>query len=298
MKKIRLIFFLFLMGGVIATSLILIKEQVQPQFSRSLAPLFQELGKPIKTLDRAISQILPIDQIDEKMLGEEIKCKFEQISKSKTPDEENTLRYLNSLIEFLSSETKKSFEYKVFLVDGPPNAFAMPGGVLCVTKDLIKILENEAELVAILSHEIGHVERGHLFDAARGEMLRRKIIKSSVVSYATDVIQMLIGLSFNKTQEDEADEYGFRMLLKKGYDPIAMSTSLEKFIQGHPHALSKAANPFDDFFSSHPYTELRIDKFRARAQLWNKTYSNEKRILGKKKFMNRITTFKQNDFYE
>lgn len=298
MKRVRIIFFLFLIGGVIGITAILIKEKRQPQCSPSLAVLFQELGRPIKTLDRAISRMLPIDEIDEKMLGEEIKYRLEKILKPITPDEESIVIYLNSLIEFLSRETQRSFEYKVFLVDGPPNAFAMPGGVLCVTKDLMNILENEAELAAILSHEIGHVERGHLFDAVRGEMLRRKIKMSVVFSYASDVIGMIIGLSFSKTQEDEADEYGFRMLIKKGYDPIAMSTVFEKLIQSHPHKLRKLIDPLDDFFSTHPYTQVRFDKFRARAELWKKTYPDERQYLGKKKFRDRITTFEVDDFYE
>ena len=288
MKKLRAIFFLFLICGVVSVSLILIKEKPQPPFSRSLAPLFQELGKPVKSVDRAISRLFPIDEIDEKILGNEIKLRFANTSKPKTPGEEATVRYLNSLIASLSDEARRSFEYQVFLVDGPPNAFAMPGGAICVTKDLMDILENEAELAAILGHEIGHVERGHLFDAARGEMLRRKIRKTSVGTYASDVIHMIVGLSFRKTQEDEADEYGFRILLKKGYDPIAMSTSFEKLIQG-PIQNQGPTNSIEDFFISHPYTELRIEKFRSRAKLWKQNYPNEKRSLGKKNFEDRMT---------
>lgn len=290
MKGFRVIFFLLLLCGVVGVSLILIKEKPQPPFSRSLAPLFQELGKPVKSVDRAISRMFPIDEVDEKMLGNEIKLRFADTSKPRTADEEATVRYLNSLITSLSDETRRSFEYQVFLVDGPPDAFAMPGGALCVTKGLMGILENEAELVAILSHEIGHIERGHLFDAARGKMLRRKIRKTSVVTYASDVIHMIVGLSFSKTQEDEADEYGFRMLLKKGYDPIAMSTSFEKLILGSVQKQGPT-NPFEDFFTSHPYTELRIEKFRSRAKLWQQNYPNEKRYLGKKNFEDRMTVF-------
>ncbi|MEM1283228.1 MAG: M48 family metallopeptidase [Chlamydiota bacterium] len=290
MKAFRIIFFLTLVCGVAAVSLIFIKEKPQPPFSRSLAPFFQELGKPLKSADRVVSRMFPIDEIDEKTLGNEIKLRLAESSKPKTPEEEATVRYLNSLITFLSNERRRSFEYQVFLVDGPPNAFAMPGGALCVTNGLMGVLDNEAELVAILGHEIAHVERGHLFDAARGEMLRRKISETSVVTYASDVIHMIVGLSFSKTQEDEADEYGFRMLLKKGYDPFAMSTSFEKLIQGTVQKQG-ATNPFEDFFTSHPYTELRIEKFRSRAKLWKQNYPNEKRYLGKKNFEDRVTVF-------
>lgn len=294
MKVFRIIFFLLLICGVVGVSLILIKEKPQPPFSRSLAPLFQELGKSVKSVDRAVSRIFPIEEIDEKILGDEIKSRFADTSKPTTAGEETAVRYLNSLISSLSSETHRSFEYQVFLVDGPPNAFATPGGALCVTKGLMDILENEAELVAILAHEVGHVERGHLFDAARGEMLRRKIRNTSIAAYASDVIHMIVGLSFSKTQEDEADEYGFRMLLKMGYDPIAMSTSFEKLILGSVQTQG-STNPFEDFLSSHPYTEHRIEKFRSRAKLWKQNYPNENRYLGKKNFKDRVTVFESRE---
>jgi beta-barrel assembly-enhancing protease len=95
-------------------------------------------------------------------------------------------------------------------------------------------------------------------------------------------------LSFSKTQEDEADEYGFRMLLKKGYDPIAMSTSLEKLILGLIHKQGPT-NLFEDFFGTHPYAELRIEKFRSRARLWKQNHPNEKRYLGKRNLLNQMT---------
>jgi beta-barrel assembly-enhancing protease len=298
MKMFRIFIFLLLIGGAIGVSLVLINEQVQPPFSRSLSPLFQELGKPIKSIDRAISQILPVGDIDEKMLGDEIKLRFSQTSKPTTPDEEITVRYLNSLINSLSNESSKPFNYTVFLVDGSPNAFAMPGGALCVTKGLMDVLTNEAELVAILSHEIGHVERGHLFDAARGEMLRRKIKKASTITYASDVIHSIISLNFSKTQENEADEYGFRLLLKKGYDPIAMSTSFQKLMIEHTENIQGPTNPFNDFFATHPYTELRIEKFRSQAKLWKEHHPSEVRHLGENNFKNRITFFETSNAKE
>ncbi|NGX43254.1 MAG: Metalloprotease LoiP [Chlamydiae bacterium] len=290
MKVLRAIFFLLLICGVVGVSLILIREKSQPPFSRSFAPLFQELGKPVKSFDRVISRMFPINDIDEKVLGDQIKLTFARLFEPNTSDETATVRYLNSLISSLTDESSKPFDYRVYLVNGSPNAFAYPGGIICVTKELINILESEAELVAVLSHEIGHIERGHLFDAARGEMLRRKIHEGTVITYADDVIHMIASLTFSKAQEDEADEYGFRMLLKKVYDPIAMSTSFEKLIQ-KPVSKQEPTNPFEDFFTTHPYTELRIEKFRSRANLWKENFPNENRYIGKKNLVNKQPKF-------
>lgn len=61
--------------------------------------------------------------------------------------------------------------------------------------------------------------------------MRRKLRLVSVEDYASSAIRVLIRLSFSKTQEDEADEYGFRLLVNQGYDPIAMSTAFEKLLK-------------------------------------------------------------------
>lgn len=279
MKRFRLFFFFFLILGVIGVTVILSYEKPKSTFSRSFAPLFQELGKPVKSLDRVITRILPIDEIDEKMLGDEIKLKFKEIIKLKTVDDETLVQYLNSVISSLSEESHRGLEYIVFLVEGPPNAFALPGGVICITNSLLDALENEAELVAILSHEMGHIERGHLLDAAKKEMLRRKIHQSSIFSYASDAVYKIMGLCFSKAQEDEADEYAFRMLVKKGYDPMAMSNALEKLITVESSNKQTVTNIFKDFFTTHLYTKLRVEKFRSRAKLWKENYPNKKKYF-------------------
>lgn len=291
MRRFRALFFLMIIMGVTTLTIIFVKQPVQPPFSRSLATLFQEVGKPVKTVDRAISHILPVGEIDEKMLGDEIKKK---LSNTLTPKEEDdpSIKYLNSLVHSLTDETHKPFEYTVFLVEGSPNAFAMPGGIICITKELMRLLQSEAELVAILGHEIGHIERGHLFDAARGEMLRRKVEGISLAAFAFDSIYKIMDLTFNKSQEDEADEYGFRLLVKKGYDPFAMSTGFEKLAHHSSHNHHEA-NLIDDFFKTHPYTELRFEKFLSRAKLWKANYPDARGYVGKKNLANRITHFEE-----
>lgn len=284
MKKLRAFFFLSIIFALAAVTILLIQQPVQPPLSRSLSNLLQELGKPLKSADRAISCILPIDEIDEKMLGEEMKATLAQIS----IQDEATVQYLNSLMQSFREEIHSPFEYTVFLIENGPNACALPGGVICVTTGLMELLESEAELVAILGHEIGHIERGHLFDAARGEMLRRKIDAGSIASYASAVIHSMMHFAFSKSQEDEADEFGFRLLVKKQYDPFAMSAAFEK-IANHQQFGQQPLGVIDDFFATHPHIALRMEKFSSRAELWKANYPNEKWYSGKKNFANRIS---------
>jgi predicted Zn-dependent protease len=295
MKKFRVLFLALLIFGISGIIFILNHEKAQPPFSHSLSPLYVELGKPVKSIDRVISRIYPINEIDEQSLGDEIRKQFTEKTQSYSSEEKASARYLNSLITSLTEGSSKPFKYTVFLIDGPPNAFAYPGGVIFVTKGLLKMLQNEAELIAILGHEVGHIERGHLFDATRNAMLQRKIHDISLPNYATEVIRMLLNPSFSKTQEDEADEYGFRMLLEKKYDPFAMNSAFEKLIkENEKQGNHQITDPIADFFASHPYIELRKEKFYSRAKMWKIRHPKEKMYRGKQNLANQVTRFEVN----
>lgn len=285
MIRFRGLLSLVLISGVSLLIYVLIQHHAHTAVSRSLSPLLQEAGKPLKSVDRAISHVFPVDAIDEKMLGDEIKSQL-----SIHQNNEETVRYLNSLITTLATNKAKPFDYEVFLITGSPNAFAFPGGAICITNEMMDLLETEAELVSVLGHEIGHIERGHLFDAAREEMLRRKIGEISPAIFASELIHKMAAITFSATQEDEADEYGFRLLIREKYDPLAASVVFEKLAKEH-----QQTSQLLDFFSSHPPTELRIEKFRSRAILWKANHLDARWYVGKSNYSTRSTRYENDD---
>lgn len=272
--KIRLTIFLTLLIGIAVFITHLALRQHRPSLPETLSPFFQQIGKPVQSANRALSKMLPISELDEKMLGDEIRKRYE----NNYPIESPKAKYLNTLMQELTRQSKKGFTYTVFLISGDPNAYALPGGVICVTEELLELMSNEAELVAILGHEIGHIERGHLFHLYQSEMMRRKTKSQTIESYATDLLQIFETLFYNKTQEDEADEYGYKLLLAKGYDPYALASTFRKFLQ----IQSDHADMFADFFSTHPYMTLREAKFYNRAQIWYRKHPEKKVYIGKK----------------
>lgn len=283
MKKAILATLLLCIAALVTIHL---KEQYQPAFERTFSPFFQLLGKPLQTVNRTVTHVFPVSQLDERMLGEEIKAKIP--THFITINSKSEIAYLNRLIQELSANTQSGFDYQVFLISGEPNAMALPGGVICVTDELLNILSSEAELVAILAHEIGHIERGHLFDVCRQEMLKRKMEQISLLTYALDAIGHLGKCCFNKTQEDEADSYAFRMLLDHGYDPFAMSRSFEKLLsyEANPNARTTL---IDDFLATHPYLELRAAKFQALAEKWEAANEDTPCYVGQRNFKERKT---------
>jgi len=122
------------------------------------------------------------------------------------------------------------------------NAFAVPGGYVYVTRQLVSLMNNEAELAGVLGHEVGHVAARH--SAARQQRAQRNSILGAIGSVLSGVLLGNSGLGqlgqqifsaapqaltaqFSRRQETEADTLGIRYLKGAGYDPRAMATVLQ-----------------------------------------------------------------------
>lgn len=115
------------------------------------------------------------------------------------------------------------------------DAFARPGGDIYVTRGLLALADNEAELAAVLAHQIGHVTARHV--ERRANNLLRAQLALAFLGDRLDVgrvdellrLRRLLKLqSYNAEEEFEADTLGERYLIAAGYDPDAMSRFFEK----------------------------------------------------------------------
>jgi predicted Zn-dependent protease len=122
------------------------------------------------------------------------------------------------------------------------NAFAVPGGYVYVTRQLVGLMNNEAELAAVLGHEVGHVAARH--SARRQRAATRNQLGGMGIAILSSVLlggnnplgqqiaqgalqgSQLLTLRFSRRQELEADQLGVQYLTSAGYDPRAMSTLL------------------------------------------------------------------------
>lgn len=122
------------------------------------------------------------------------------------------------------------------------NAFAVPGGYVYVTRQLVNLMNNEAELAGVMGHEVGHVAARHSARRAQtaqrnqllgvlGQVLSGAILGNSALGQLGQQIAgtapQLATLSYSRNQELEADQLGVRYLKGAGYDPRAMSTVLQ-----------------------------------------------------------------------
>jgi beta-barrel assembly-enhancing protease len=265
----------------------------------SLFTLYRLIGLIPKTMDSAVSEILWVGEIDEKRLGEEIRGQCERLYDPMRLHlaGEHVLRtqYLNDLISDLCPYTKRKFQYKGYSVNQPdPNAMALPGGVILVTNGLWEMLESEADLVAILAHEIGHVELSHCMDMVKFELTARKLKLRTLGQLADFVTALLTRHSYSKTTEYQADEYAYKLIIESRYDPSSMAENYRKMRdyanRKHPEMVrSEKPGIVRDYFRSHPPLGDRINRYSEMANQWWKKHPSEKRYVGKQNYARKST---------
>ncbi len=174
--------------------------------------------------------------------------------------------------------------FTFFVVDDPSvNAFAGPGGYIGLHTGLILTARNEAELAAVVAHEIAHVTQRHLARAYEA------ISASSLPMTAAVIASLIIGshdaqagsaalasiaagsaqrqIDFTRDNEQEADRIGLDILARAGFDPRAMPAFFRR--------LRQSTRLLDDqgleFLRTHPVTNARIADTEGRAERYPRT---------------------------
>jgi predicted Zn-dependent protease len=162
------------------------------------------------------------------------------------------------------------------------NAFAIPGGYIYVTRQLVGLMNNEAELAAVLGHEVGHVAAQHAKKrqsaATRnsilgvlGTVLSGVILGNGTAGQLGQKIfsqgSQLLTLSYSRSQETEADNLGIAYLGRARYDPRAMSTVLLSLANQNAldARLMGTSNQVPTWASTHPDPASRVRAALIRA---------------------------------
>jgi predicted Zn-dependent protease len=177
--------------------------------------------------------------------------------------------YLEPLLtRIVKSSEQAEAAYRLTLLNSPSvNAFALPSGDIFVSRGLLALANDSAEIAAVLAHEVAHVTARHAF--ARAALERRSQIVSRV---AAEVLNdptagalvrdqgRLEVAGFSRAQEIEADLIGVRTTAKAGFDPFGATrflTTLGRSTEQRDAALKQTSNR-PDFLATHPTTPERI----------------------------------------
>jgi Zn-dependent protease with chaperone function len=139
------------------------------------------------------------------------------------------------------------------------NAFALPGGFMVITDELVELSKNNDEIVAVLAHELGHVKKRHaLRQALQGTISGLVIIAitGDVSNIAAGLPAIMLNLRYTRELEAEADNYSLASLKTACIPTQAFATILLRLEKIHGGG---GAAP--EIISSHPDTEKRIQPF-------------------------------------
>ncbi|MAZ46744.1 MAG: hypothetical protein CMM98_04135 [Rickettsiales bacterium] len=203
--------------------------------------------------------------------------------------------YIESLGEFLVSTSESpNLKFTFTILNSPiVNAFALPGGYIYLTRGLIYLCQNEAQLAGVIAHEIGHVTGRHSakrYTRAVGTSLLgnllKTIIKNPVLQNLTNTTSSLYLLSYSRNHEYEADNLATRYMIRAGFDPYEMAnflkqmerfSKLQKKIIGDKKKVS-------ELLLTHPNSSKRVIEVINSVD----DSSTYKPIIGKEVFLKKI----------
>ena len=162
-----------------------------------------------------------------------------------------------------ASQSPYPFEFHLLRDSGAINAFALPGGQVFLTVALLKRLTSEAQLAAVLSHEIGHVVARHGAEhlakhpiSQPSEGIENAANDRANTAALAQTVKQLVNLRYERDDELESDRLGLRFMTEAGYSPqgiVQLMQSLGKTRQdGRPPA----------FFSTHPSPDNRVQRLQ------------------------------------
>lgn len=221
-----------------------------------------------------------IDDVKAEMIfGRELAARI--LGRYSLYEDKNTTRYINLVGKGISQYANRpEIEFRFAVLDTDiVNAFAAPGGYVFVTKGALKMMEDEAELAAVLAHEIAHVTERHIVRELNIKGTEDSPITglARVIGGSTDTmrgaftqmvdkaVEILFEKGLKKQDEMDSDRIATMIITNAGYDPSALKRYLQK--------ISKDGKETKIMAGTHPSFEERIkglDMVLAENQLTDK----------------------------
>lgn len=189
------------------------------------------------------------------------------------------VRGVGTKVAMASVPGSRPQDWTVTVLNSPvPNAMATPGGYLYITRGLLSMINNEAELASVLGHEAGHVAARHSDKRNSRATIGGLATVAAAILGGSQVAQLAnLGASawvsgFSRAQENEADTLGMRYSIAAGYDPRASATMLAALdrvaaVEGKEQMERRGTS----IFSTHPVTAERVQRVGRAAQQSGRT---------------------------
>ena len=227
--------------------------------------------KILSGTSQVLSSSREIDFVTERSIGEALA--LESMQRFGQPvDNEGLQRYVNLVGAVVAQSSQRStIPYRFTVLDSPiQNAFAAPGGMIFISKALLSTLHDEAELAAVLAHEVGHISAKHALKSTQRAQFLQGVgtITAATSGGKGKEYQALIGdlqsklfdQGLDKSMEFEADLAAMETTYRAGYNPLAMIRVLERLQKLEASSVKKGS-----WFSTHPPLSERIARLKKAA---------------------------------
>jgi predicted Zn-dependent protease len=231
------------------------------------SPARAQLGGILKGANKAADAKQKFDDMniteqEERQLGEQVSLQLR--NRFGVLQDEKVTKYVTLVGTVLAqASTKPKLDWKFIVLDTDGvNAYAAPGGLVHITKGLLGLMKNEAELAGVMGHEITHITVKHTVraiqkskgismgaDAAGSGGLRDQLI----AKMAAATFQKLFDGEFSRDDEEESDKVGTQLANKVGYAPSGIADVLKKI-----QARNGSRQDRNGMFASHPAIKDRI----------------------------------------
>jgi predicted Zn-dependent protease len=251
-------------------------EQVTKQTLPVVGQALPVVGQAVPGADRyigmattAMDAMLPIDYEDELIIGQamslQVVSRYEGLV-----DDPRLTEYVNLVGQAVATTCDRPNipYYFAILNHSSINAFATPGGYIFVTRGLLDQIQNEAELAAVLGHEIAHVSQKHILDiiqrskqlagATQAGFSYFKQDPSKFKGVVDEAVKKLLDEGLDQGKESEADQLGNLFGSRVGYDSSAYVALLTRL------RATKGDDPA--FFKTHPNFSSRIQAVQQTLQ--------------------------------
>ena len=206
-----------------------------------------------------------ISDAEERQIGQQVSDKIvEDFGVFQDPAVNKYVTLVGTILAQASARPDLAWQFVVLDTEGV-NAFAAPGGFVHVTKGLLGLMKNEAELAGVIAHELIHItekhtvnaiQKGDAFSVASDEVNASGGMTGTLVSkFADAAYKNILDNKFSRNDEGESDEKGVQLANKVGYAPSGLSDALGKLA-----ARMAGRNEPSGLMASHPIIKDRIAK--------------------------------------
>ncbi len=184
-------------------------------------------------------------------------------------------RYVQGVTARLAEVSDRNLPFEIEVLNSSvPNAWAMPGGKMAINRGLLTKLGSEAELAAVLGHEIVHAAARHgAKSQERGMLLQGGLIAAQIAAAGSQYADLigggamlgaqLVTTKYGRNAELESDLYGMEYMYKAGYNPAAAIDLQNTFVK---LSEGRQSSWLDGLFASHPPSRERVERNRETAK--------------------------------